>query len=309
MDLRVSPRSVQCNRGVNMHSPPAPSVLLGHLSTHCPLKQQHLKFNSEMEPDTTDEILRRNRSEQSADVKKILREHIMSRHPPQERAPPVASAGFRVPMSEALSPQTSTDSKKALRRTVSEPTLKWKPRKMMGARPNPLQRKISAPPDVRHRSDTGADSPCSSAPVSESSSCDSLLTDSATSLIQETGPPSLPHFSPLFRPLDLGTALSQRLQPVLVLDQSTGLLHHQLMALPDLSSVPVPPQRPLSALRGRDGVTLGSHRPVKRTRSEPTPYSPSPLLLPPLSPTLPPPPPPWTRPIPEPLDQVWTGPI
>lgn len=36
---------------------------------------------------------------------------------------------------------------------VSEPTLKWKIKKMISARPNPLQRKISAPPTVRHRTE------------------------------------------------------------------------------------------------------------------------------------------------------------
>ncbi|KAK7906802.1 hypothetical protein WMY93_015414 [Mugilogobius chulae] len=209
----------------------------------------------------------------------------------------VATAGFRAPVSDALSPHTTSDPRKVLRRTVSEPTLKCKLKKMIGARPNPLRRKISAPPAVRFRSDTGSDSPCSSSSrsVSESSSCDSLLSDSVLSLTNETpgllvspkhstkpnitmglpaqaGPPSLAHFSPLYVPLDVGTALSQRLQPVLVLDQSTGILHHQFVALPDLSSVPVAPQRPLPAVRG-------SHRPLKRTRSEPTPCTPSPLLL------------------------------
>lgn len=37
---------------------------------------------------------------------------------------------------------------------VSEPTLKWKLRKIIATRPNPLQRKISAPPDVKHRTET-----------------------------------------------------------------------------------------------------------------------------------------------------------
>lgn len=37
---------------------------------------------------------------------------------------------------------------------VSEPTLKWKIKKLISTRPNPLQRKISAPPTVRHRTET-----------------------------------------------------------------------------------------------------------------------------------------------------------
>lgn len=37
---------------------------------------------------------------------------------------------------------------------VSEPTLKWKLKKLISTRPNPLQRKISAPPAVRHRTET-----------------------------------------------------------------------------------------------------------------------------------------------------------
>lgn len=37
---------------------------------------------------------------------------------------------------------------------VSEPTLKWKLKKLISTRPNPLQRKISAPPSVKHRTET-----------------------------------------------------------------------------------------------------------------------------------------------------------
>lgn len=39
-------------------------------------------------------------------------------------------------------------------RVVSEPTLKWKLKKLISTRPNPLQRKISAPPAVKHRTET-----------------------------------------------------------------------------------------------------------------------------------------------------------
>lgn len=37
---------------------------------------------------------------------------------------------------------------------VSEPTLKLKLKKLINTRPNPLQRKISAPPAVKHRTET-----------------------------------------------------------------------------------------------------------------------------------------------------------
>ena len=37
--------------------------------------------------------------------------------------------------------------------TVSEPSLKWKLKKLLSSRPNPLQRKISAPPAVKHRTE------------------------------------------------------------------------------------------------------------------------------------------------------------
>lgn len=37
---------------------------------------------------------------------------------------------------------------------VSEPTLKWKIKKLISTRPNPLQRKISAPSTVKHRTET-----------------------------------------------------------------------------------------------------------------------------------------------------------
>uniref|UniRef100_A0A3Q1F149 Uncharacterized protein n=1 Tax=Acanthochromis polyacanthus TaxID=80966 RepID=A0A3Q1F149_9TELE len=45
---------------------------------------------------------------------------------------------------------------------VSEPTLKWKLKKLITTRPNPLQRKISAPPAVKHRTETLDSSPSSS---------------------------------------------------------------------------------------------------------------------------------------------------
>uniref|UniRef100_A0A8D3A428 histone deacetylase n=1 Tax=Scophthalmus maximus TaxID=52904 RepID=A0A8D3A428_SCOMX len=63
--------------------------------------------------------------------------------------------------------------------TVSEPTLKWKLKKLINTRPNPLQRKISAPPAVKHRTETLDSSPSSSStPASGCSSPnDSLHSD------------------------------------------------------------------------------------------------------------------------------------
>lgn len=299
MDLRVSPRT----GAVNMRSAPAPCLLMGHFPPYDPLSHpQRLSLNgepTEMEEDSPDEIqtlTAKSRNDQSAEVKKILREHIMSRHPTHERLPPHSgsfsgsnsstagfSSGFRLQVAEGLSPPQLTSDPRMLHRTVSDP-IPRKQKKVKRARSNPLQ-----------RSDT-LDSSYSSRTPECSSPCDGLLTDSALCLTHETqrllltpkhtskptitaglpaqaGPPSLPSFSPLYVPVDGCTGLGQRLQPILVLDQNTGRLHHHFVALPDLSAVACAPRRP-PAVRGTEG-----HGPLKRTRSEPTPYTPSPLGL------------------------------
>lgn len=310
MDLSVSPRLLHSERDVAMLGSPHPSLFLGHFSNQ--LSRQQLQFNTDqrmMEEDSKEElqhITRKNRNEQSAIasplVRKKLRDHIMSRHPNHERVPPVHSSpkhGYRLQVPEVVSPPqvTPCGQRKVLRRTVSEPTLKWKFKKQLsGPRPNPLQRKISAPPAVKHRTDT-----LESFPVSECSSPnDSLMSDNGLPPNQERlllknlplppndsskpnitaglpaqpelrVPNSMPSLSPLYLPLDV----TQRLQTVLVLDPLTGVVHQQLMALPDLASVALPQQRPLSTLRGRDP----SHKRLERTHSEPPPYTRSPLGL------------------------------
>nr|XP_046196637.1 histone deacetylase 7-like [Oncorhynchus gorbuscha] len=86
-----------------------------------------------------------------------------------------------------------------LRRTASEPILKVKSKlkKHINSRQNPLQRKTSAPPTVKHRTpDTQDYSPSSSStPVSGCSSPnDSLLSDSplTTGLAHEVSPTQPP---------------------------------------------------------------------------------------------------------------------
>lgn len=327
MDLSVTQRLLHPGPDLAMLAS-HPPLFLGHFtSQHCSQfsQQQHLQYNidqREMEEDTQEELqqlTRKNKNEQSAIasplVRKKLRDHIiMRKQPTHERVTPSHNnpkPGYRHPVADVISqPQvTSCDQRKVLRRTVSEPTLKWKLKKLIGTRPNPLQRKISAPPAVKHRTETLDSSPSSSTPASGCSSPnDSLISDNgALPLAHESQrlrlrdfalPPnhtakpnitaglpaqtdvrvarSLAAFPPLYLPLDGTTALHQRLQPVLILEPHTGLVHPQLVVLPDLSSVHQ--QRHLSSLSRKEGVvTVPSHRPLERTRSEPPPYSHSPL--------------------------------
>ncbi|XP_059926101.1 histone deacetylase 7 isoform X2 [Gadus macrocephalus] len=107
---------------------------------------------------------------------------------------------------------------------------------------------------------------------------------------------ALPH---IYLPLEgLNPALAQRLQPVLVLEPHTGMLHTQLLSVHGLSALPQQLQqqlRPHQLLLPSEGGGGGgggggddgrceegpaSHRPLIRTRSEPPPYSHSPLASP-----------------------------
>ncbi|XP_042261877.1 histone deacetylase 7-like isoform X1 [Thunnus albacares] len=324
---------------------PHPPFFLGPLSSqHCSqFSQQHLQYNieqrqREMEDEKREELqqlIQKSKNEQSAVasplVRQKLREHIiMKNQPTHDRVTPNHSSptpGYRLPVPD-MSPKpqaTPCDQRKdlSLRRTVSEPTLKWKLKKLITTRPNPLQRKISAPPAVKHRTETLDSSPSrNSTPASGCSSPnDSLHSDNgalplaheAQRLLLKDG--SLAHFTlppnptampnitaglpahadlrvarPLavsalpqvYLPLESSSpGLSQRLQPVLILEPHTGLTtYSQLVSLHGLSSVPVQPQQPhLTSPTRRDGVvTLSSHRPLERTHSEPLPYGHSPLL-------------------------------
>ncbi|XP_029358106.1 histone deacetylase 7-like isoform X3 [Echeneis naucrates] len=328
MDLSVTQRLLHPGPDSAMLAP-RPGLFLGPLNTqHCPqFSQQRLQYNIEQrqremeEEEELQQLTRKNKNEQSAVssplVRLKLREHIiMKNQPTHDRVTPNHSSpkqGYRLPAPE-MSPKTQPspcEQRKdiALRRTVSEPTLKWKLKKLISTRPNPLQRKISAPPAVKHRTETLDSSPSSSSTSASgcSSPNDSLHSDNGTlplaheaqrlllkdgSLSHFTLPPNptaMPNITAglpaqpdkqVARPLALhqvylpvernSPSLAQHLQPVLVLEPHTGLVHPQLVSIPLQQHQP--PRR--------DGaVNLPSHRPVERTRSEPPPYSHSPFSL------------------------------
>ncbi|XP_029990771.1 histone deacetylase 7-like isoform X2 [Sphaeramia orbicularis] len=344
MDLSVTQRLLPPGPDPAMLAP-HPPFFLGPLSSQqcSQFSKQHLQYNleqREMEEDTTEvlqHLIRKNKKEPSGiaspQVRKKLRDHIiMKHHPNHDRLTPSHSSpasGYRLPVVDmspkALKPQVTTcDQRKnlVLRRTVSEPTLKWKLKKLISTRPIRVQRKTSAPPAVKHRTETLDSSPSSSSrPASECSSPnDSQLSDSGVLplaheaqmlLLKEGGlanftlPPNrtaMPNITAglpaqtdlrvarslalstvpqVYLPLDGSSPpLAQHLQPFLILGPHTGLVHPQLVAFPGLSSVPIQQQRHLSSPVRREGVvTLSSHRPLERTRSEPPPYSHSPLSL------------------------------
>ncbi|XP_038551857.1 histone deacetylase 7-like isoform X2 [Micropterus salmoides] len=348
MDLSVSQRLLHPSQDSAMLAP-RPPFFLGHLtSQHCSqFSQQHLQYKIEQKQNEMEgksgelqQLIRKSKNEQSAVssplVRQKLREHIiMKSQPTHDRVTPnhnhsSPSPAYRLPVPD-MSPKpqpTPCDQRKdlSLRRTVSEPTLKWKLKKLISTRPNPLQRKTSAPPAVKHRTETLDSSPSSTPASGSSSPNDSLHSDNgalplaheAQRLLLKDG--SLAHFTlppnptampnitaglpaqadprvarpfavsalhQVYLPLEGSSpAMAQRL-PVLIVEQHTGLLHSQLVSLPGLSSIPLlqqqqqqHPHQQQRHLSRREGlVTLPSHRPLERTRSEPPPYSHSPLTL------------------------------
>ncbi|XP_022601057.1 histone deacetylase 7-like isoform X2 [Seriola dumerili] len=338
MDLSVTQRLLHSVPDSAMLAPRPPFFSGPITAQHCSqFSQQRLQYNieqrqREMEEEKREELqqlIRKNKNEQSAVasplVRQKLREHIiMKNQPTHDRVTPnhtSPTSGYRLPVPDmSPNPQpTPCEQRKdlALRRTVSEPTLKWKLKKLISTRPNPLQRKISAPPAVKHRTETLDSSPSSSStPASGCSSPnDSLHSDNGAlpvahevqRLLLKDG--SLAHFTlppnptamhnitaglpaqadmQVARPLAVSglhqvylpvegnsQALAQRLQPVLILEPHTGLVHSQFV------SFPLQQQQPhLSSPSRREGVVnLPLHRPVERTRSEPPPYSHSPFTL------------------------------
>ncbi|XP_035007228.1 histone deacetylase 7 isoform X1 [Hippoglossus stenolepis] len=341
MDLRVTQRLLHPGPDSAMLTPRPPFFLGPLTAQHCSqFSQQHLQYNieqrqREMEEEKREELqhlTRKNKNEQSAVssplVRQKLREHIiMKSQPTHDRVTPNHTSptlGYK------LSPKpqpTPCDQRKdlPLRRTVSEPTLKWKLKKLINTRPNPLQRKISAPPAVKHRTETLDSSPSSgSTPASGCSSPnDSLHSDNgalplsheaqrlllkdgrlahftlppnsavmpnitaghpAHAKLQVAKPLALSALHQVYLPLEgNGAALAQHLQPVLILEPHTRLVHSQFLSFHGLSAIPLQqhPHPPSPSRReGREGeVNLLSHRPVERTRSEPPPYSHSPFTL------------------------------
>ncbi|XP_062930827.1 histone deacetylase 7 isoform X2 [Cynocephalus volans] len=190
-----------------------------------------------------------------------------------------------------------------LRKTVSEPNLKlrYKPKKSLERRKNPLLRKESAPPSLRRRpaETLGDSSPSSSStPASGCSSPNDSEHGPNPVLGSEAdgdrrthptlGPrgPVLggPH-TPLFLPHGLepeaGGSLPSRLQPILLLDPSVS--HTPLLTVPGLGPLPFHFAQSLLTTERLSGS--GLHRPLSRTRSEPLP--PSATAPPPVGPLQP----------------------
>uniref|UniRef100_A0A452SSA5 histone deacetylase n=1 Tax=Ursus americanus TaxID=9643 RepID=A0A452SSA5_URSAM len=187
-----------------------------------------------------------------------------------------------------------------LRKTVSEPNLKlrYKPKKSLERRKNPLLRKESAPPSLRRRpaETLGDSSPSSSStPASGCSSPNDSehgpnpVLGSEADADRRTHPtlgprgPVLgsPH-APLFLPHGLepeaGGPLPSRLQPILLLDPSVS--HTPLLT--------VPGGWPLALHFAQSLLTtpaVSGQAPLSRTRSEPLP--PSATAPPPLGPLQP----------------------
>ncbi|XP_029006527.1 histone deacetylase 7-like isoform X2 [Betta splendens] len=344
MDLSVTQRLLHPGPDPAMLAPRSHFFLGSLASQHCPpFSQQHLQYSieqrqREMEEEKREEIqqlIRKSKNEQSAVasplVKQKLREHIiMKSQPTHDRVTPnhsSPSTGYRIPVPDVSSKpkeDSACDQRKdlALRRTVSEPTLKWKIKKLISTRPSPLQRKISAPPAVKHRTETLDSSPSSSSnPASGCSSPnDSLHSDNgnlsvaheaqrlllkdgnsthfalppkptavpnisaglpAQADLQVARPLAVPALNQLYLPVEGSSpAFTQHLQPVLILEPHTGLVHSQFVSFHGLSSVPLQQQHHQSSSSRREGVVnLSLHKPIERTRSEPPPYSHSSLTL------------------------------
>ncbi|KAM9800465.1 histone deacetylase 7-like isoform X2 [Syngnathus typhle] len=334
MDLSVSQRVIHPGRDSAMLAPNRPLFLGPFSSQHfSQFPYQQLQYNAEqrqreMEAEKQEELqqlIRKSKNEQSAVasplVRQKLREHIiMKSQPSHDRVTPKHASptpGYAQPlpdMSPKSQPSPGDIHSKELRRTVSEPTLKWKLKKLISTRPNPLQRKISAPPAVKHRTETRDSSPGSTPASDRSSPNDGFhsengalpLAHEAQKLLLKDGrlanftlptnPTARPNITAglpaqvdlrvartlavsalpqVYLPLDGSFPGQARgLQPVVILDPHTGLVHSQLISYQGLSP-PALQQRPhLTSPTRKEGLTaFPSHKPLERTRSEPPPYS------------------------------------
>ncbi|XP_018103011.1 histone deacetylase 7 isoform X2 [Xenopus laevis] len=176
-----------------------------------------------------------------------------------------------------------------LRRTASEPNLKWpcRPKKSGERRKNPLTRKESAPPAVRRRPpETQDSSPSSSStPVSGCSSPNDSIPAENGSLSSIPGAASegevsrramqgVVHRTPYLTPHPIFMApgieghdgsLATRLQPLIILEPSGA--HTPLVAVQGLGSVQF----------AHAFINPDHHKPLSRTRSEPLPQNPKTL--------------------------------
>ncbi|XP_006888224.1 PREDICTED: histone deacetylase 7 isoform X2 [Elephantulus edwardii] len=183
-----------------------------------------------------------------------------------------------------------------LRKTVSEPNLKlrYKHKKSVDRRKNPLLRKESEPPSLRRRpaETLGDSSPSSSStPASGCSSPNDsehgpnpILgseADGDRRMPRVLGSAHAPFFLPPGLETEAGGALPSRPQHILFLDPSVS--HAPLLTVPEL----VPFHLGQSLLTTERLSRSGLHWPLSRTRSEPVPPSTTtPLLLGPLQPRL-----------------------
>ncbi|PIO04370.1 hypothetical protein AB205_0186660, partial [Aquarana catesbeiana] len=146
-----------------------------------------------------------------------------------------------------------------LRRTASEPNLKWpcRPKKSGERRKNPLTRKESAPPAVRRRPpETQDSSPSSSStPVSGCSSPNDSLAAENGSLSSLPGAAS--------------EEMERRTMPSLI--HRVPHLTHPTVYMPGLSSVPLQFTHPLISPDHLSAT--GHHKALSRTRSEPLPQN------------------------------------
>lgn len=316
MDLRVGQRPL-------VEPPPEPSLLALQHTQRLP----HHLFLGAVQPQRSVEPMRVGQQEQelrqllnkdkskrsavaSSVVKQKLAEVILKKqqaalektvHPNSPSVPyrtlePLETEGAaRSMLSSFLPPVPSLPSDPPehfpLRKTVSEPNLKlrYKPKKSLERRKNPLLRKESAPPSLRRRpaETLGDSSPSSSStPASGCSSPNDSEHGPNPVLGSEAdgdrrthptlGPrgPVLgsPH-APLFLPHGLepeaGGPLPSRLQPILLLDPSVS--HAPLLTVPGLGPLPFHFAQSLMTSERLSGS--GLHRPLSRTRSEPLPPS------------------------------------
>ncbi|KAM9813340.1 histone deacetylase 7-like [Neosynchiropus ocellatus] len=320
MDLSVSPRLAHPDFRSAMLTP-HPAFLLGkHSSQHCSqISPQPSQFHSdqrrrqmaEEKKEKLQQLILKSKHEPSAIasplVRQKLRDHIIMRHQSSHErvAPNLSTPSYTLNVPEESQPR-SCDQHKVLRRTVSEPTLKLKSKKLSTTRQNPLQRKISAPPLVERRTEMPDSSPSSNPASGCSSPNDSIHSENNTlPLAHEAQRLHLKNgrfssFNPTATPsttaglpaqADLGAAqrpkvsalpqvyvdrsnllLSQQLHPVLVLEPRTGMVHPQLISC--YTPVSLQQQCHIPTPNRRNGVlNFSTHKRLERTRSEPPPYS------------------------------------
>ncbi|KAJ8404036.1 hypothetical protein AAFF_G00343860 [Aldrovandia affinis] len=336
MDLRVSQRSARpgSDTALLLHQPhplhvssfsPQPCTPYSQLQQQIRFNMEQRRREAEKETEKQQELEQlwhKDKSQQSAVassvVKQRLQEVIRNRQTQAvlEKPYPSPPRGYRelspfsdVPPARALSEQTWDH---PLRRTASEPNMKLKTKlkKHLHTRKNPLTRKASAPPAVRHRAaDTKDSSPSSSStPVSGCSSPNDILpTDNGVlplsgglsprahrMLIQDRtvahfpmkGPSTVPTITrglPANAKSETGRVLllpaaSQVYLPLGLVERRSSV-HPSLQPLLILEPSSLVHSQLLTVAGQGPGPVqfspqLGPHKPLGRARSEPLPQNP-----------------------------------